>query len=1643
MKKSLYPLLLLGAVLSTFHTVHAQCDRTADSLELVHFYHHFNGPGWTVQWDFNSPMDTWPGITMDTLGCLYGITLNKKNLVGEVYDFNFPRITFLYLNQNKISGQLPDFSQLDSLAVLHLSRNELFGSIPNFSRLPNLYNLDISYNDFQGILPNFSSTLLLRRLDIQNNRLMSPLPDINQLVNLNFFSIANNTFQEPFPNINLPQLTELNLKGNNFYGMVPDINGLPSLFFLDISANDFTGELPDFQHMPMLTSFWAMDNGLSGEIPDFTGVPNLYSLKLSSNNLSGLVPDFQHVAQLSELWLSFCELSGNIPDFSSLPNLQNLFIEGNNLEGSLPVFQNSSNLKWINIRSNQIDSIISFQFYQNIEVLELSNNLIRYLPDVSYLTRIKRIYLNRNALIGVMPSFSNLEFLEELVFSENSITEVRLISNLPKLKTIWGQKNLIKGNLPLFSNCTDLENIDLSDNFFSGAIPDYGHLSKLSGFSARNNRLQGKMPDYSTNLFLNTLYLENNQIDSCSQLNPNITYLNISQNDLTFDDLFGIPAPQHFIAPMNPVKANPSFTLQGDSLLIDLKFDAGITTSTYRWFKNESIVPFAVTPVNKVWLTEFIETDTISVVVTNPEVPGLTLYVNPFNLRDIKPVVRGIVFKDDNGNCQFDAAETKLNRRQVELAGNNGTYYTQTFEDGTFQAITDTGMYSISVLLPNNGWRICPGNYSISAGYGDTIDLYIPLEAYEDCAEMLVNAGIENPNLRRCFDNRYAINYCNTGTTEAQNVEVFVQVDSWIRVDSFSVPSVSLGNGKYRVSPGAMGIGDCGSFLMYVQPDCDAPLGLVQCVYARVEPADICSTLASQWSGATISANGYCDGDQAHLLLRNTGHQAPADSLEYRIYQNGVLVEAARYRLAAGDSLVFHRPGGNDAWRLETDQAPGHPCSVLPSVFVEGCGPGLPGQAVTSYALQFPDDSNCPFEDKVCFPITGSYDPNDKTAFPVGYGPDHLIEPGTDIEYLVRFQNVGNDTAFHVFVRDTLSAFLDPATVEVTGFSHPYQLNVDSTGALEFAFYHIHLTDTITDEPGSHGYIRFRVSQKSGNIIGAIIRNQAAIYFDFNAPIITNLVFHTLGVDFVPDALAPVWETPPADLVFNCHRNMDVDALIQQWLNNAGGALVSDHSMPITLSNDYTALSGGCNGFSGTATVTFTATDRWGNSSASIATLSAMDTIPPVWEILPQSVEIACSEDLPTRLADWLLDNGGGEVSDACGTVAVTYAYELSGACTDSTLVTFIAADECGNTAQIQAYFIVSNSLPPAITAPASDLILPCDAPDLPVRIQQWLLEHGGAQAEGACSSVSWRHVLGQPTPGCGNTGETSVTFIAEDACGNAASLSARIRLVDTVAPVWTAAPENLILYCGAATEATIQVWLQQAGGGAATDACSAIAMSYNYNGLSNGCNPQTGTATVVFTAEDACGNRSTRSAMIEVRDTTPPVWTQLPTPIVLQCGEDLWGAFLPWLANSGGGMVEDDCGTSSITYFYTEQVDCLDPDTLHVVFSGRDACGNVSEVTIPVVVLRPTDTYNPAFEISSIRVFPNPARESVQIQWQGAENESFRLQLWNASGHVMTTVEGRGHALELSVAAYSSGVYFFAIETAGGKKGYGRVVRM
>ena len=57
--------------------------------------------------------------------------------------------------------------------------------------------------------------------------------------------------------------------------------------------------------------------------------------------------------------------------------------------------------------------------------------------------------------------------------------------------------------------------------------------------------------------------------------------------------------------------------------------------------------------------------------------------------------------------------------------------------------------------------------------------------------------------------------------------------------------------------------------------------------------------------------------------------------------------------------------------------------------------------------------------------VSGSFDPNDKQENYAGKMPLKDVVDGKSLDYLIRFQNTGNDTAFTIVVRDTLDAQLD------------------------------------------------------------------------------------------------------------------------------------------------------------------------------------------------------------------------------------------------------------------------------------------------------------------------------------------------------------------------------------------------------------------------------------------------------------------------------------------------------------------------------------------------------------------------------------------------------------------------------------------
>ncbi len=153
--------------------------------------------------------------------------------------------------------------------------------------------------------------------------------------------------------------------------------------------------------------------------------------------------------------------------------------------------------------------------------------------------------------------------------------------------------------------------------------------------------------------------------------------------------------------------------------------------------------------------------------------------------------------------------------------------------------------------------------------------------------------------------------------------------------------------------------------------------------------------------------------------------------------------------------------------------------------------------------------------------VTGSFDPNDKLArSSSGSSTTYVIGQDEWIDYTIRFQNTGTDTAFNVLITDTLPTTLDPATVQWGPTSHSCTRSMASNGTLKFLFTNILLPDSNANEAASHGFVNFRIRPRNPVLPGITIENTANIYFDFNPPVITE-----------PSVLVAEFSTGVAELI--------------------------------------------------------------------------------------------------------------------------------------------------------------------------------------------------------------------------------------------------------------------------------------------------------------------------------------------------------------------------------------------------------------------------------------------------------------------------------------------------------------------------------
>ncbi len=145
--------------------------------------------------------------------------------------------------------------------------------------------------------------------------------------------------------------------------------------------------------------------------------------------------------------------------------------------------------------------------------------------------------------------------------------------------------------------------------------------------------------------------------------------------------------------------------------------------------------------------------------------------------------------------------------------------------------------------------------------------------------------------------------------------------------------------------------------------------------------------------------------------------------------------------------------------------------------------------------------------------VVAAIDPNDKTT-KQGY----IIAPTiTTLDYKIRFQNTGTDTAYNIIVKDTIDANLviNPMGAGLSSSFKDYDIAPNTWWIAadgKYRYYYafrlkgIMLPDSNTNEAESHGFINFTLNIKPTLALGTLIKNRAFIYFDYQEPILTNTV---------------------------------------------------------------------------------------------------------------------------------------------------------------------------------------------------------------------------------------------------------------------------------------------------------------------------------------------------------------------------------------------------------------------------------------------------------------------------------------------------------------------------------------------------------
>jgi|GEM_PF-1065677 len=327
-------------------------------------------------------------------------------------------------------------------------------------------------------------------------------------------------------------------------------------------------------------------------------------------------------------------------------------------------------------------------------------------------------------------------------------------------------------------------------------------------------------------------------------------------------------------------------------------------------------------------------------------------------------------------------------------------------------------------------------------------------------------------------------------------------------------------------------------------------------------------------------------------------------------------------------------------------------------------------------------------------------------------------------------------------------------------------------------------------------------------------------------------------------------------------------------------------------------------------TRTWTATDACGNSTTDQQIISLQDNQPPVFSS-PVEVNVSCQ----------LLSSLSVSVSDDC-TAAPQISYsdvELETGCNFTIERTWIAVDGCNNSSSFQQLIHVSDNQGPVFVSVPPSFTISCGT--VPFYEEPIVFDQCG-------SGVTLTMV--ESTQGSGCSQQLIRTWTATDACGNQTLAQQVITIADLVPPVVTNVPASMTFPCEMYTPQPVP-----AGIGASDNCGGMPTIMFNETTIPGNC-PGNFQVVRSWTATDNCGNAATAYQVIQVIDTTPPVFDFIPQDVFAECENIPEPITL---------TATDNCSVV-VTVEMTQATLTGGCPIIQRIWVATDECGNSSSVT-------------------------------------------------------------------------------------------------